>query len=133
MNMRKEMNNFVSGVLLSSLVLFSFSVAHAAQDPRDVVAAYFQAMKNGDIVAMKSYIGGKLYNKRKILLEQNVNYPDFLRKYYADGDIQVGEAQDGVVKVLVQFPDGSIHTYQLVVEQAPDGDWRITDEISRGR
>ena len=127
------MNNFVLGMFLSSLVLFSFSVADAAQEPQDVVAAYFHAMKNGDVVTMKSYMGGKLYEKRKILLEQNVNYPDFLRNHYEQGDIQVGEAHDGVVKVMVQFPDGSIHAHQLVVEQDPDGNWKIINEISRDR
>lgn len=125
------MNYFVLGAFLPSLVLFSFSVA--AQEPQDVVAAYFHAKMNGDVVTMKSYMGGKLYEKRKVLLEQNVNYPDFLREYYAGGDIQVGEAHDGVVKVMVQLPDGSIHAHQLVVERAPDGNWRITNEISRDR
>lgn len=125
------MNNFVLGAFLSSLVLFSYSVADAAQEPRDVVAAYFHAMKNGDVVTMKSCMSGKLREKRKILLEQNADYPDFLRKYYAGVDIQVGEAHDGVVKVMVLFPDGSINSHQLVVMQAPDGSWRIINEISR--
>lgn len=127
------MNNFVLGACLTGLFLFTLPAANAAQGPRDVAVVYFNAMQNGDVVTLKSCMSGRLYEKRKILLEQNAGYPEFLRKYYAGADIQIAEARDGVVKVMAEFPDGSIHAYQLVVEQAPDGNWLVTDEISRDR
>ena len=127
------MNNVkIGATLFFGLMLFS-PFTSEAQEPHDVVMAYYQAMKNGDVLAMKSYMGGKLYEKRKILLEQNANYPEFLRNHYERGDIQVGEVHNGVVKVMVQFPDGNINAHQLVVEQDSSGQWKIVDEISKDR
>ena len=127
------MNNFILWAILSGLVLLSHSIADAAQEPQDVVTAYFYAMKSGDVVTMKSYLDGKLLKKRKILLEKNTSYPDFLRNLYEKGDIQVGEANDGVVKVMIHFPDGNMQVHQLVVNQNSSGQWKIVDEISKDR
>ena len=131
--MRKIINSVAIGTTLFSLMLFFSPVTSAAQEPHEVVNAYFQAMKNGDVVTMKSYLGGKLYEKRRILLEQNANYPKFLRNHFESGDVQVGEVKDGIVKVMIQFPDGSRQSHQMVVEQDSSGQWKIVDEISRDR
>ena len=59
--------------------------------------------------------------------------PEFLRNHFADGDIQVGETQDGIVPVHVQFSDGNVVAYQMVVEQDLTGKWKIVDEVPRDR
>ena len=47
-------------IVLVLLIVVGNPVISAAQEPQDVVTAYFQAMKNGDVETMKAHLGGKL-------------------------------------------------------------------------
>ena len=48
----------------------------------ETVFPFLEALKNGDVSLIKQYIAGDMYESRRILLEQNKEYPEFLRKYY---------------------------------------------------
>ena len=125
------MKNLMYLIVLFVFILLGNPIISSAQEPQDVVKTYFQAMQNGDVETMKAHMGGKLYEKRKILLEQNRNYPTFLRNHYDGGQIKVGEVNDGVVTVEVQFPDGSINSHHLVVKKDDLGQWKIVDELRK--
>ncbi len=125
------MKNLKYLIVLFVLITLGNPIISAAQEPQDVVRTYFQAMQKGDVETMKAHIGGKLFEKRKILLEQNSNYPKFLKNHYDRGQIKVGEVNDGVVTVEVQFPDGSIHSHHLVVKKNDLDQWKIVDELPK--
>lgn len=108
------------------------NIVHAQEEnPQEMVSTYFQAVKNGDIQTMKSHMGEKFYQRRKVLLERNKNYPEFLKSFYERGEILVGEVKDGVVTVEIQFPDGSINYHHLVVKKDSLGQWKIVDELRK--
>ena len=66
-----------------------------AEEPADTVLLYFEAIRNGDVESVKSFLGGNLYKKRKVLLEQNEKYPDFLRERFGEAEFTVeGAPQD---------------------------------------
>ena len=46
-----------------------------AAEPQDFVKGYFDALKNGDVQTIKSFLGGELYKRRKALLEKNKKLP----------------------------------------------------------
>lgn len=121
-------------LILCLNIAWLLNIVHAqAENPREMVNIYFQAVKNGDIQTMKRYMGENFYKKRKVLIENNKNYPEFLKNYYERGEILVGEAKDGVVTVAIQFPDGSINYHHLVVEKNPSEQWKIVDELRKDR
>ena len=70
------MNKTIVYILLAVFLVSFSSIAANALEPNDTVLSYFQALKNGDIETIKGLITGEMYNKRKVLLEQNENYSD---------------------------------------------------------
>jgi hypothetical protein len=123
-------------VLVSSLAFFALGVPCAeAEEPFDTVMSYAEALRTGDTIRVKSLIGGRLYEKRELLLDQNEEYPDYLRKFYDGAVFQVsneltdlGEQGQGV-GIEIRFPSGHRSEIMAIVEQAPDGSWMIVDEI----
>jgi len=127
----------VSRIILAfSIGLFALGIPQAeAEEPFDTVASYTEALQAGDTIAVKSCIGGRLYETREVLLDQNEEYPDFLRNLY-DGAVfhisdeltDLGPQGQGVA-IEVSFPDGHISKSVAIVEQAPNGKWEIVDEV----
>lgn len=103
-----------------------------------VILPYLNALKNGEVNEIKKYISAAMYNEYKTLLEQNKEYPKFLRNYYKNAKFSVVRASeiDGEVEfdVLIEFPNGSQSIRTLSVSQdnnidkaAPDDNrWRIS-------
>lgn len=93
----------------------------------------FRAFKNGDVDAIKEYLSDVMYEKNKVLLEQNKEYPNFLRNFYRDAIFQVRKivkSEEMVfVDVRVRFPDGyqSVTKVQLKEEKSKAGDaiWKV--------
>jgi hypothetical protein len=119
-----------------SMSLFALGIPHAkAEDSFDSVARYAEALRAGDTLSIKSLIGGRLYEKREVLLDQNKEYPDFLRNFYdgavfriSNKPIDLGARGQGVT-VEVLFRDGNTSKTMAIVEQEPDGSWVIVDEV----
>lgn len=103
--------------------------------PGDTVIQFFKASKNGDTKTIKQLISGSFYNQRKVLLEQNKEYPNFLREYYRGAELQMGNIimeEDGTIGVVdmgIQFPDGKVNTTKLLLKQDAAGIWKIVDEV----
>lgn len=90
----------------------------------------FRAFKNGDVDAIKEYISDDVYEKNKVLLEQNKEYPNFLRNFYSDAIFQVRKVVKSeemvFVDVRVRFPGG----YQVVTKvQLKEGKNKAGDTI----
>ncbi len=83
------------------------------------VLPYFNALKDGDVGAIKKYIAGRLYQKYKVLLEQNTEYPAYLRNYYQGAEFRIGKAamidNDVIVEVTSDYPNGRSNNGKLVL------------------
>ena len=115
--------------LPSSLNLFN----SFAGEPTDTITAYFEALKSGDVEGIKQNIAGDFYEKNKVLLENNPDYPAFLRNFYRDADLEIGKSAKSGNTVLIEmrthFPDGNTGVNKLRLKEHSDGDWKIVEEI----
>lgn len=97
----------------------------------------FRAFKNGDVDAIKEYISGDMYEKNKVLLEQNKEYPNFLRNFYRDAIFQVKKVVKSeeviFVDVMISFPGGyqSIAKVQLKEGKNKAGNtlWKVINFV----
>lgn len=108
-----------------------------AAEPLDMVRLYFEAVKVGDVDTIQSYLGGKILKKRKILLEENTEYPNFLRDRFGAAEFLIrpssneqSEANGELVNVQIIFSDGSSFSTELVVEQDTSGEWKIIEQLN---
>ena len=103
--------------------------------PSETVTNYFQACKNGDVSTIKSLIADRFYERRKVLIEQNEQYPDFLRSRYSEMQIQIVsdevESISGYAEIVIQqiLPDGSNIYSTLILKENGGGFWKIVDEV----
>ena len=128
-------------VLFNLCFIFSFllSVSSAyADDTRilETVDRYTQALKSGDVQEIKKLVGGRLYRKRRALLEENTEYPDWLRKNYAGANfsfpsgVTSSDQYPGQhVKVDIQLESGEVVTTNLVLSPTDSGNWIIVDQF----
>jgi hypothetical protein len=67
-------------------------------------------LKKGDVRSIKKYIDDDLYQKKRVLFEENKKYPEFLRTFYKDAEFQIIRSRqlaerDASVDVRIVFPD----------------------------
>jgi hypothetical protein len=60
---------------------------------QNVLLPYFEALKGGDVAALGRYISLDLYERNRVLFEENLEYPAFLRNYYKDISFKVVDAE----------------------------------------
>ena len=127
------MNKSILCILIAVFIVSFGSVRANALGPDDTVLDYFQALQQGDISAIKHSISGDLYKKRKVLLEQNTNYPEFLKNVYQGAEFQIKKStiqeNNAVVTVEVYFPNRQ-KEFTLFLYKDAAGNWRIFKEIS---
>jgi len=101
--------------------------------PSDCVMQFFEASKNGDTARMKQLMTGSFYQQRKVLLEENTTYPDFLRKHYDGAHLQITnmreEPQGWVAEVRIKFPDATVDSNKWLVQKDASGTWKIIQDI----
>ncbi len=118
--------------LVLIFALLSLQNSYAAE-PSDAITAYFQALKDGDVGKIKQYIAGDFYEKNKVLLENNPDYPEFLRNFYQGADLEIGKSVKSGDTVIIEmrtiFPNGSTGVNKLRLKESSDGDWKIVEEI----
>ena len=96
-------------------------------------SALFQAMKDGDVSVIEQYSSGQMSSEYKKLLEQNQDYPAFLRNFYKGATFSIANVTptpDGnmVVDVVIQLSGGSKSITRLNVKRfdgAP-AQWKVT-------
>lgn len=101
----------------------------------------FKALKDGDVSTIKQYISGDMYNKSKILLEQNKDYPQFLRDFYHGARFWVKKIVkingDIIADVVIEFPNGDQGLVKLCLQKEMvnlQGNnrreiWRVVKEV----
>lgn len=103
--------------------------------PEDVVDQYFSALKEGNITSLKETMSDSFYNKRKILLERNASYADFLVENYRDVQINVLNVDIGDDKAHVtveKFRAGDDREeIVLILVKIDDWTWKIDREKYR--
>ena len=108
-------------------------LAAGPASPDESVVQFFEASKNGDTARMKQLIAGSFYNQRKVLLEENTTYPDFLRKHYDGARLQITSMREDrrgwVVEVRIKFADGTVDSNKFLVQKDASGSWKIIDEV----
>ena len=102
----------------------------------ETVLPYCMALRDGDVSLMKQYLSGDMYEKNRVLLEQNKEYPEFLRKYYQGAQFQVVKAEEIdnniLVNVEIEYPDGRLNFGKLRLGKDnqdiyENGSWKIME------
>jgi len=103
--------------------------------PADTVLKYYEASREGNVTGMRQLIAGSFYNRRKVLLEANDNYPSFLESYYQDSAIAIdkvdisNEGKVAVVSVLITYASQTTETKTLILKMDKNDNWVIADEV----
>jgi hypothetical protein len=83
----------------------------------ETVLPYCKALRDGDVSSIKQYLSEDMYEKNRVLLEQNTEYPEFLRKYYQGARFKVVKAEEVddniIVNVEFEYPDGRLNYGKL--------------------
>jgi hypothetical protein len=93
----------------------------------------FQAMKDGNVAVIQQYFAGQMSAEYKVLLEQNQDYPAFLRNFYKGATFSISNVTptsdgDMIVDVVIQFASGSRSVTRLNAKRL-DGapaKWKVT-------
>jgi hypothetical protein len=102
----------------------------------ETVLPYCKALRDGDVSSIKQYLSGDMYEKNRILLEQNTEYPGFLRKYYQGFQFHVIKAEviDNkiIVNVEYEYPDGNRFLVKFRLDQdnqevSDSESWKIVE------
>jgi len=97
-----------------------------------VIFPFFKALENGDVNEIRQYLSADMYNEYRTLLEENKEYPQFLRNYYRGAKFSMIDASevDGEVEVdiIIEFPNGSQSINKLRVSKEMGGDKTIRDK-----
>lgn len=96
------------------------------------VTPFFNALKNGDVVAVERYIADPLYSEIKPRLNAE-GYPAFLRQYYSDSYIEVSNVYDiskdqKNVCLDLYFSSNEKQSIELQLHKSAAGDWKITKQ-----
>lgn len=84
------------------------------------IAPLFDALKAGDLAGIKRHLHGDYYEQYRVLFEQNTEYGQFLRDYYAGSSYElVGVRREkgvSIAAVKVYWPDGREVAMDLQVD-----------------
>ena len=102
--------------------------------PVDTIQQFFTASRNGDIETIKNLITGPFLNKRKVLIERNAGYSDFLIKQFEGIEIEIistevgNDGSSAFVTVKRRYPNGSTLDTKFSLKKSEDDTWKIYDE-----
>lgn len=106
-----------------------------ADNISDAVNRYLSALTRGDTSALKTSVGGRLYQSRKILLEDNTEYSEFLKNFYQSSTFRIIDISPDtttsnkvIATVEFEFPGGDTSKTKLTVAKDMAGQWKIVDE-----
>jgi len=100
----------------------------------ETITPYFEALKNGDVGAIKLHISEGMYERYKVLLEKNKDYPEFLRKYYRDVDFEIEKIEwidnDILVSAMIKFPNNESLISKFLLRKEMD---KVYPDVISGR
>jgi hypothetical protein len=92
----------------------------------------FDALRGGDLASLKRFLEPDVYEQYRVLFEQNGQYDQFLRDYYANADFQLGDVAtvDGgyLAQVTIYWPDGhsAITQWHVTENSTQSGPRRVS-------
>lgn len=104
---------------------------------------FFNALRSGNVEAIKRYLGGKKYEESRFLSNEDKGYADMLKEHYKDAAFSVERAisvdDQIVVDVVIEFPGRGRKITQFYLQDqignhenakvgAKASDWRIIDQ-----
>ncbi len=116
---------------------------HDAADVADgtaILISYFEALKSGDVAALKDLLSADAYAEYKALIESNAEYPAFLRNYYRGLDYRIDTVEPAgrelSARVAIKFPDAEPIDSTFILrrekdaaaENAVPATWRIAEQ-----
>jgi len=106
------MNRYFNFIVIFLVVVLCCPNLYADDsfDAAKAIYPFFNALKKGDVRSIKKYIDDDLYQKKRVLFEENKKYPEFLRTFYKDAEFQIIRSRqlaerDASVDVRIVFPD----------------------------
>lgn len=137
-------------ILICSLIIFFVfcNLLHAQEMPKKgslyrnikykTCKRLFSALKTGDVDLIKGYLSGDMYERYKVLLEQNEAYPDFLRNFYRDAEFKVDRVirnADGIfVDIMIDFQDGNQSITRMCLKEEKDvarnNIWKVSNMVN---
>jgi ABC-type transporter MlaC component len=92
----------------------------------------FNALKDGDVNRIESYLSAEEYADYKVLFEQNTDYPEFLRSYYQGATVRIVRvdsvlsSDDEVIgEFKIDLPGGEAMTTRMRMKKNRGGGWNI--------
>jgi hypothetical protein len=134
--MRIITHYFVCLLFLGALILSSADAQpdHGVEKDRvyKTTEIFIEALIDGDVSTLRSYITGSLKNRVKTLLYDNKNYSQFLKTRYADALFLIGDpkihGKKAFVNISIEFPENEIHYFKIELKKIKKGDWIITEQ-----
>jgi hypothetical protein len=123
------------------MLLFVAMPSHADNGTvMETVDSYTKALKAGDVVALGHLTGGRFYAKRRALLEDNTEYPEWLRQYYSGSSFSYEQNKMATVNhenksavvadLVIRLQSGETAMTSLLMQQTIDGSgWEIVDQV----
>lgn len=85
----------------------------------------FAALQSGDLLAIKTYMHDSMYQRYRVLIEQNSEYGQYLRDYYEGATFELLEVSGAsgayVGTVSISWPDGNKAVFDLIVSDDNSG------------
>lgn len=119
-------------VLISMVVMGPLSVYSDEEHMiESALQDFFTMLQSGNVTDSLSVVGGDLFEETKELLQNNADYGEFLRNYYAGAEFQVGNithVSDGAVaEVSIIFSNGDRDEFELSLAKAL-GRWKVVKQ-----
>ena len=117
------------------LLLLCITISYAAENSitETTIVPFFNALKNGDDAAIETYIDDPLHSQVKTLLQNNQEYPEFLRQYYLNSYMEIVNIKDLAndhksVFVQIHFSPNEKQVIELQLYESDTGIWKITNQ-----
>lgn len=128
------MNIFREIVIVLSMMIISMPASAEEPVVTQTVMPFFQALKDGDVKAIKTYIDDPLYSKIKVLLNDNKAYPDYLRNWYAGASAEVAAITrmangEYIIDLRILSPNRSADVTRLRIAENKQGNWKVVDQM----
>jgi len=92
----------------------------------------FNGLRRGDVQTIQFYFLPEEYARVKVLVEQNSDYPRFLKNFYRGATLRIGQidsvlsAPNEVIgEFIVDFPGGETLVTRMRLSRDDSGTWKV--------
>ena len=109
----------------------NFKDANKTREATNTVSSFFNDLMNGDLNGIKQYISKEYYHKNRTLLDDNKEYPNFLKEYYQGAKmnlLNIYMAGDNImVDIEILFPNQTKGVYVIHLRQEDNISWKVIE------